>query len=269
MKPHETDIDADLAHRLRTTLTSVAATVTDDAGPARSSPPNATPHRRRMRPLPIAVGAAATAVALAAFGQAQTGEEYVDKLPPAGVISEGEVEGAKYWLVEPFHKDNCGRPMEGVELVAAELNRVGGQSEWNTVVTAYGEQRDEARCGIQYDAQAWLPDPRKAAYGWTSLEPGDDERPAGACAQTACAGIFAVHPTVTSLLVRTEGQQERVVETEPAADAPDGPRYAVVAYPRGTGVSTVSLRTRSGDVVNVVTRDLSRAGGDRPADVVR
>lgn len=251
MTTDELDIDPVLERRLRTSLAAVAAAVTADSAPAPSAPgPESPPPGRRPRRLAAAAGLTAGTLSLAAFAYLQSGPEYVAELPPPDVLSSGEVEGVRYWLVPSFHDDVCGRPMAGVEIVSAAANQVG--QEWSTGGMAYGDPREGERPGCdRWDETAWLADPSRSAVSWMRLGESDDG-PWG--------GMAAVHPDITQLVVEVDGTPLPPIPTRPREDAPDGPRYGVVGVPEDTDVATITLLDGTGRAVAVHEERLSALG---------
>lgn len=254
MTTDEVLIDAELRGRLRRTLHAVAATLPEspeDAGVALS-----TLHargRRRRRVL-IAAGCSLAAFPLAAFMYGRLTSEYVQELPPPGVVQSGEIDGIRYWLVESFHEDMCGQDLPGVELVSATRNQVG--QEWNTGGMFYGDQLDDTSRCPTLDETAWLADPTRAAVSWMRLggDPNDSEE------SGPWGGMIAVHPTVRSISVQADNLPEQRVSPTPLPDDPTGPRYAAVAVPEEAGHVTVSATT-AGEVVVIEDLDLSQLGG--------
>jgi hypothetical protein len=250
MTTDELIIDPELDRRLRRTLHAVAETVEDASDVAAFAPPT---RRRRRRRVLVAAGCGLAGVPLAAFMYGRLTSEYVQELPPPGVIQSGEIDGVRYWLVESFHEDVCGQQMPGVEIVSAARNQVG--SEWNTGGIAYGEPDDSSPGCPAVDPTTWLADPTRAEVAWMRLgeEPGDrsESGPWGA--------MIAVHPTVRSVTVQADGRPEQRVPTTPLPDDPTGARYAVAALPEDTGRVTVSV-SAAGDVTVIDEIDLSRLG---------
>ena len=244
------DVDPALAERLRRTFTAVAGTITlerPDEQAARR-PPAAPPARGRRKRAGVVAGSAIAALGLAAFAYATIGSEYVQDgdLPPKNPIASGRLDGVQFWLVPSFHRDVCGRPMPGVELVSAPMNKPG--QEWNTGGMAYGEWRESSPGCPAVNEAPWLADPSKAAVGWTRL---------GAADRGPWGAMVAVHPSVTSVVVQTMGLEKRI-STAPRADAPRGPRYAALAVPEKSAIVKLLLQDRKGATVAIVTRDLSR-----------
>ena len=96
--------DARLGRHLRETLHAVARTVTEQ--------PETHPSRHLHRCGADtggggagAIGAVAVSIPVAAGAVVGFGPEYVDHIPPAGMIVEGSLDGQRYWLVEPFHDE--------------------------------------------------------------------------------------------------------------------------------------------------------------------
>ncbi|MDT0276765.1 hypothetical protein [Blastococcus goldschmidtiae] len=255
MTRDELTVDPDLERRLKRTLHAVAETVAEPAD-APGFAPSAVPvvsHRRRRRVV-LAAGASFVAVPLAAFMYGRLGSEYVQELPPPGVVQSGEIDGIRYWLVAPLHEDVCGERMPGIELLSDARNRVGG--EWNSGGMAYGEPVGDAQGCQTMDEEPWLADPSRAAVSWMRLggEPTDSEE------SGPWGGMIAVHPTVRSVTVQAEGQAEQRVSTVPLDDDPGGPRYAAVAVPEDAGRVTVSFTNPEGDPTVIDATDLSELG---------
>jgi hypothetical protein len=194
-------------------------------------------------------------VPLAAFMSGRLGSEYVQELPPPGVIQSGEIDGIHYWLIEPLHEDACGDQLPGVELLSDARNHVGG--EWNTGGMAYGEPAEGTQECQTLDEELWLADPSRAAVSWMRLggEPTDFQE------SGPWGGMIAVHPTVRSVTVQAEGQAEQRVPTVPLQDDPAGPRYAAVAVSENAGRVSVSFTDPEGDPVVIDATDLSELGG--------
>jgi hypothetical protein len=246
-----TPTDAELAARIRTTLRSVADVVPDErvAWPVQPEAKPRVVRPLRRRPAVVAAGGGLAALALVAFAAVQTGSEYVQELPPADFLAEGTAEGVRFWLVPSFHRDVCGQPMQGVELVSGATNKVG--REWNTGGLAYGDQTD-ARPGCpRFDQARWLGDPSRIAVSWTRLGV-DDDGPWGA--------TLAVHPSAASVVVAGPGLAPVTAAAVPREDAPAGPRYAAVGVPEDARAVTVTVLDAEGRELATETRDLSRLG---------
>jgi hypothetical protein len=186
------------------------------------------------------VGAGALALtATAAFAVVRAGPEYVDQLPVENALVSGQATGTRYWLVPSFHKDVCGRPMPGVEVVVESLNQRG--QEWNTGGFALGEPAYRADDCTATPDQV-LPAPGDARVG-VSMRLGEDDSKTADWAFTA-----AVHPTVTSLRLTVDGVP-RNLATVPRPDDPDGPRYAIAAVgPKTSSYSVTLLRSDGSEV---------------------
>ncbi len=202
--------DEELSERIRTSLRAVAGSVDGAAVP------RARPARRRLRPLYVAVGAAAAVVPLAAAAVVLTGPEYVDRIPPQHPILAGEADGGRYWLVENTRTDECGQPVTGVELIQEEDNFVG--SEWNTTGHGYG---DDTTCG-NYDPKAWLPHPER--FAWSGAFDGD-----------TFLAVYSVNPAVDAVRVTVDGGRTHDVPVVRA----DGAGFAVVELPEGAPYHSV------------------------------
>ena len=240
--------DAELAAHIRTTLNAVADVVPDErvAWPEQpEAEPRVVRPLRRRRAI-VASGGGLAALAFVAFATVQTGNEYVQELPPADFLAEGTADGVRFWLVPSFHRDVCSQPMPGVELVSGATNKIG--MEWNTGGLAYGDQSD-ARPGCpRFEQARWLGDPSRIAVSWTRLGV-DNDGPWGA--------TLAVHPSAASVVVAGPGLTPVTAAAVPREDALDGPRYAAVGVPEGVGVVTVTVVDAGGRELATETRDLS------------
>ena len=250
MTTDELTFDPELDRLLRRTLRAVAETVPDSPTVAAFVPRT---RRGRGRRTLVLAGSGLAAVPLAAFMYGRLTSEYVQELPPPGVVQSGEVDGVRYWLVESFHEDVCGQRMEGVELLSEPRNQVG--QEWNSGGMAYGVPVEDVPGCQTFDEEPWLADRSRGAVSWMRLggSPNDSEEsgPWGA--------MIAVHPTVRSVTVRADGLPEQRVATTPLTDDPTGPRYAVTALPEDTGQVTVSAST-AGEATVIDEIDLSQLG---------
>lgn len=251
MTTDELTIDPELDRRLRRTLQAVADTVPDAPDVVAFAPP--TRRRGRRRAL-VAAGCGLVAVPLAAFMYGRLTGEYVQELPPPGVIQSGEIDGIRYWLVESFHEDVCGERMEGAELLSDARNQVG--QEWNSGGLAYGVPVDDVPGCQTFDEDPWLADPSRAAVSWMRLggSPNDSEE------SGPWGGMVAVHPTVRYVTVHAEGLPVQRVPTTPLPDEPTGPRYAAMALPEDAATVSVAATTTEGSVV-IAEIDLSELGG--------
>jgi hypothetical protein len=251
MTTDELTVDPELDGRLRRTLQAVAATVPDAPDVVAFAPANRRRGRRRVL---VVAGCGLAAVPLAAFMYGRLTSEYVQELPPPGVVQSGQIEGVRYWLVESFHEDVCGQPMAGVELLSDARNQVG--QEWNSGGLAYGDPVDDVAGCQTFDEDPWLADPSRAAVSWMRLggSPHDSEE------SGPWGGMVAVHPTVRYVTVHAEGLPEQRMPTTPLPDDPTGPRYAAVALPEDSGTVAVSATTTDGSVV-IDEIDLSELGG--------
>jgi hypothetical protein len=238
--------DDRLEEHLRTTLRAVAATV------------EVTPVRGRSvrRTVKVAAGAVALTLGAAAFVAVRTGPEYVDRLPVENALVSGEATGTRYWLVPSFHRDACGRPMPGVEIVVESLNQRG--QEWNTGGFSLGESTHASDdCAPRPDPV--LPPPGDAVVG-VSMRLGEDDSKTADWAFTA-----AVHPTVTSVRLTVDGVA-RDLPTVPRPDDPDGARYTMTPVGVKTQTYSVTLLRADGSVVpcsdpaRCGPRDLPRRG---------
>lgn len=197
--------DQDLEHRLRSSLRTVADTVTHET--LATSPPRARARTSRHgRRVALVVTALAVPAALAAGAFVQQGPEYVDTIAPERIVMTGSVDGSRYLLVESDRTDACGRPVTGVELVEERENLLG--SEWNTSGYEYGEHV-ERDCGAVLDAARYLRDP--ALFNDSGVEVGD-----------SFVWVYAVHPDVDTVRI-TAGDDTtdlRVYEVDGAGFAP-------------------------------------------------
>src|SRR5918994_7814245 len=97
MTTDELTIDPELDRRLRRTLHAVAETVEDPPDVVAFPPPT---RRRRRSKAVVAAGCGLAGIPLAAFMYGRLTSEYVQELPPPGVIQSGEIDGVRYWLVD-------------------------------------------------------------------------------------------------------------------------------------------------------------------------
>lgn len=131
--------NSELEQRLRTTLNSVAATVSE--APQPKAVRSAYRPRRRMA---YGIGAALAAVPLAAAAVVGFGPEHVDRVPPANPIISGIVGDEKYWIVDGRESPKCENSPSGIEVIAEDSNIVG--QEWNTVGYFFGEPTKNWGC---------------------------------------------------------------------------------------------------------------------------
>lgn len=223
------DLDAELERHVRDTLNGVAASVEDR--------PKSRRHVRRG--VLAAVVSVSVVSSIAAFVVIRSGPEYVDRLPTENALLAGQAHGTRYWLVPSFHKDACGRPMPGVELLVESLNKVG--QEWNT--GGISLESDTASMGGDcrpQDAKP-LPPPGDPAMGMMRI--GKD-----GSRDSDWAFMAAVHPTITTIRITVDGT-DRVLPTVPRNDQPDGVRYAIAAIPPTTKSYSVVLLQADGRVV--------------------
>lgn len=204
------NLDTTLEDRIRDTLRTVAGTVTEEGLPQRRG------HRRRT--WSIVGGAVAVPVLLAAGAYVRTGPEYVDAIPPSTIVAEGDVDGARYLLVES-RRTECGRPVTGVELVEEDENLLG--SEWNTIGSRYGEYVGSDRC--TFSTERFLANP--ALYDDSGTTVGD-----------SFVWLWAVHPDVTAVRITADGVTEDL-EVHPV----DGAGYALYEVPKGLDTYTAEL----------------------------
>ena len=210
--------DPDLDQHLRRTLRAVAASVEVHPRPLQAATTASPPARWKARRRALLALVAAGTAAVTAAAVVRSGPEYVDHLPPDGVILTGKADGLRYWMVESFHDDNCGRPFTGVEVVAEDRNLIG--QEWDTTGYGYGEV---GRNGCGYDATAALADPARSFSGGTFV--GD-----------AFVAVYAVHPDVDAVRLTVGGSGRDI-----AVHRVDGAGYALLELPPGTTDYTVSL----------------------------
>ena len=189
----------DLDEHLRRTLRAVAATVAGEPAVEHES-------QRSRRRMWVGLGAVAVAVPLAAGAFYGVGSEYVDKIPPDNVIVAGSVDGNRYWMVEAFHKDVCGKPTPGVELLLEDSNLVG--QEWNTHLITYGNVK-----GCNYDISDELANPSQ----WDR---------SGALVDDTMIWVVGVHPDITAVRATVEGSRQTV-----PVHRVDGAGYAVFEVP--------------------------------------
>jgi hypothetical protein len=207
--------DPELDEHLRRTLRAVASTI-------KEAPLTATQKPRSRRRVFVGLGAVVVAVPLAAAAIIGIGPEYVNKIPPDGVIVAGSIDGNRYWMVEAFHTDDCGSVEPGVEIVIEDSNIFG--REWNTIGHSYGEPKN-------------LP-----GGGWCGYDVSDAlARPALSYA----SGVFVgdaflwsggVHPDITAVRATIDGSTHEV-EVHPQ----DGAGYYVLVVPADTTEYTVEL----------------------------
>ncbi len=204
-------VDPEFDQHLRRTLHEVAAKVED-------APTVAPEKRRSRRRAMVGLGAAAVAVPLAAGAIMGIGSEYVDELPPGNVIVTGSIDGSRYWMVEAFHKDDCGKPFPGVELVIEDSNIVG--QEWNTLGMSFGSFPVQ---GCSYDNSDWLADPSRWDISGTFLD-------------ESFVRMIAVHPLITAVRVTIDGSPQSV-----AVHRVDGAGYGIFEVPPDSTKYTVEL----------------------------
>jgi hypothetical protein len=208
-----------VAQHLRNTLRTVAETVTEDACTAATSD-TATPKPRRRWRVALGIGALAIPVALAAAVFVREGPEYVDTIPRDQIVMTGSVDGSRYLLVESDRADECGQPVNGVELVEERENLLG--SEWNTTGYEYGEYTD-TECGYVIDASRYLKNP--ALFDSSGSEVGD-----------SFVWVFAVHPDVTTVRITSGDYTKDLVVYEV-----DGAGYAPFEIPKDMDEYTSEL----------------------------
>lgn len=204
-------VDPEFDQQLRRTLHEVAAKVED-------APAVAPEKRRSRRRAMVGLGAAAVSVPLAAGAIMGIGSEYVDELPRGNVIVTGSIDGSRYWMVEAFHKDDCGKPLPGVELVIEDNNIIG--QEWNTLGTSFGNLPLQ---GCSHDNSDWLTDPSRWDISGTFLD-------------ETFVQVIAVHPNITAVRVTIDGFPQTV-----AVHRVDGAGYGTFEVPSDSTEYTVEL----------------------------
>lgn len=208
-----------LEERLRSTLHSVADTLTEDTLAERPAPAPRS-RSRRWRRIGLGLGAVLVPTALAASAVVHHGDEYVDTIPPSQIVVSGEVDGEGYLLVESDRTDGCGNPVAGVELVVESRNLLG--SEWDTSGYQYGQPR-ATDCGTAYDTSPRLRHPE--LYSSSGAWLGD-----------SFVWVYAVHPDVTAV---------RIIAGDDTEDLPvhevDGAGYAVYEIPENVDAYTSEL----------------------------
>jgi hypothetical protein len=233
--------DEQLDQHLRRCLHAVATSIED--APAAAT---AGRSRRRGRRILFGIGAIAIAVPVAAGAIVRFGPEYVDQIPPDNVIVTDSLDGERYWMVEAFHPDQCGRTL-GVELVVEDRNIIG--REWSTTGYTYGEPaplikdgRDVGSCGT--DTTDALANPALTYSSGTNVGDG-------------MVWVYAVHPDVTALRLTLDHSRAQQVPVHPV----HGAGYAVIELPEGTKTYTIELLA-NGEVVpgSTETKDVP----DRP-----
>lgn len=194
-----------IEQRLRHTLHTVAETVTEDA-PATAPRSTVTRTSHRKRRIALGVGALAIPLAMAAAAFVHEGSEYVHTIPPERIVMQGSVDGSDYLLIESDRTDECGQPVNGVELVETSENLAG--SEWNTTGYEYG-QEPQTPTDCSYDTAPYLKNP--ALFNASGGEVGD-----------SFVWVYAVHPDVTAVRI-TSGNYTKdltVYEVDGAGYAP-------------------------------------------------
>jgi hypothetical protein len=209
----------EVEQRVRHTLSTVAATLTEESV-APAAPPSPSRRSKRRWRIGLGIGAIAVPVVLAAGAVLREGPEYVDTIPPEDIVMTGSVDGSRYLLIESDRTDECGHPVTGVELVEERENLLG--SEWDTVGHEYGEPVD-TRCGYVNDTSRYLADP--ALYNDSGSEVGD-----------SFVWVYAVHPDVTAVRI-TSGASVKDLEVHEV----DGAGYAAFEIPEGMRSYTVEL----------------------------
>lgn len=209
----------DIEQRVRHTLRTVAATVTESepSPAARSTAPRRS--RRRWR-IGLGIGAIAIPLAITASAFIHQGPEYVDTIPASDIIATGSVDGSRYLLIETSRKDDCGQPVTGVELVEESENLIG--SEWNTIGSEYGEYSEDGRiCGVATDR--YLDDPSLYNDGGTTV--GD-----------SFVWLWAVHPDVTAVRIAADDYTKEL-----PVYRVDGAGYALFEIPKDIHEYTAEL----------------------------
>ncbi len=203
--------DQELDEHLRRTLRTVAGTVEGESTAAPKRP-------RTARRVMVGLGAMAVAVPLAAGAFFGVGSEYVSQIPPDQPIVTGSVDGNRYWMVEAFHKDDCGQPVPGVELVVEDSNVLG--REWNTHLMTYGNFPMQ---GCRYDPSDWLADTSR----WDV---------SGAKVDDTFVWVVSVHPDVTAVRVTVDGTSQDL-----DVHSVDGAGYALFEIPPDITTYTVEM----------------------------
>lgn len=207
----------EIEQRVRHTMSTVAATITEDSvgSPAPSRRPRRSNRRWRIG---LGIGVVAIPLALAASTFVHQGPEYVDTIPPEDVIVTGSVDGSRYLLIESTRTDQCGNPVTGVELAEEKENLIG--SEWNTIGSEYGELNG---CGGVTPTGRYLADPAVYNDGGTTV--GD-----------SFVWLWAVHPDVTTVRITTDDYTKNL----PVYPV-DGAGYALFEIPKDTHEYTAEL----------------------------
>jgi hypothetical protein len=207
----------EVEERVRRTLTTVAATLTE--GSVGSTAATRRPLRsgRRWR-IGLGIGVVAVPLAFAAAAFVHRGPEYVDTIPPEDIIVTGSVDGSRYLLIETRRTDECGDPVTGVELVEERENLIG--SEWSTIGTAYGEPN---ACGNVTVTDRYLADP--ALYEDSGTTVGD-----------SFVWLWAVHPEVTAVRITADDYTEEL-----RVHQVDGAGYALFEIPQDMHEYTAEL----------------------------
>lgn len=202
---NDTQNPQDIEQRVRHTLHAVAETVTEDAF-ATAAQPTGPRKRHRRRRIALGLGALAIPVAMAASAFVHEGPEYVRPIPQDRIVMTGSVDGSRYLLIENDRTDECGGPVNGVELVEERENLIG--SEWNTSGYEYGEQKETA-CGYVNDTSRYLRNP--ALFTDSGSPVGD-----------SFVWVYAVHPDVDTVRITSGDYTKdlRVYEVDGAGYAP-------------------------------------------------
>lgn len=208
--------------RVRSTLHTVAETVTEDAFAHAGRPAEARKPRWKKR---IALGVGVLTLIPAGMATATIvnvpGDEYVEPIPHERVVASGSVDGSRYLLIESNRTDECGNPVTGVELFDVSKNPAG--SEWNTTGYEYGEYVDKP-CGYVNDASRYLTDP--ALFNASGAQVGD-----------SMVWVYAVHPDVDTVRITSGDDFTKELQVHPV----DGAGYAPFEIPDGMTEYTSEL----------------------------
>jgi len=215
---NDTENPQTVEQRVRHTLHTVAATVTED-GFAAERQPTVTRRRRRMRRIAVGAGAVAITLAVAASAFVHKGPEYVDTIPKARIVMTGSADGSRYLLIESDRTDKCGKPIPGVELVEERKNLLG--SEWDTTGYHYGDEVGTSCSSI--DTSRYLRNP--ALFNASGARVGD-----------SFVWVYAVHPEVDTVRI-TSGDYTKDLKVYEV----DGAGYAPFEIPKDMDQYTSEL----------------------------
>ncbi|WP_147339732.1 hypothetical protein [Actinomadura spongiicola] len=234
-------VDPQLDAHLRNTLTKVAMTV--DTLPIR--PERASRRRRRVV---LAAGLTALAVPTLGFAYLHSGPGTVARLPTEHAILHGESGGDEYWLVPTFHRDVCGNPMPGVELVSKRRNPIG--AEWDTAGVGFEGSPTKDGC---HGKQIGPTSPDEADWLATRLGRRDDRT-----SDWVVVGAF--HPRVRSVRITTSAGGPRIASTVPRPDDLNGPRYSAITAPGGATWAKLTLLDERGNPIPGGVRNFDLRG---------